>query len=61
MTPMDDELIEKIEDDHFLTPEELEEMKAIIKKSITEATQNVKLPSAIIKESSLSEGNLPLA
>ena len=58
---MDDELIEKIEDDHFLTPEELEEMKAIIKKSITEATQNVILPSAIIKESGLSEGNLPLA
>lgn len=56
---MDDELIEKIEDDHFLTPEELEEMKAIIKKSITEATQNVKLPSEILKKSDLSEDNSP--
>ena len=56
-----DELTEKIEDDHFLTPEELEEMKAIIKKSITEAKQNVKLPSVIKKESGLSEGDFPLA
>ena len=60
MSPMD-ELTEKIEDDHFLTPEELEEMKAIIKKSITEAKQNVKLPSEIKKESGLSEGDFPLA
>jgi hypothetical protein len=58
MSPMD-ELTEKIEDDHFLTPEELEEMKAIIKKSITEAKQNVKLPSEIKKESGHLEGNLP--
>jgi cation transport ATPase len=38
-----DELNEKIEDDHFLTPEELAEMKAIIQKSITEAKKNIKL------------------
>ena len=56
-----DELTEKIEDDHFLTPEELEEMKAIIKKSITEAKQNLKLPSEIKKESGLSEGDFTLA
>ncbi len=56
-----DELTEKIEDDHFLTPEELEEMKAIIQKSITQAKQNTKLPSEIKKESDHSEGNLPLA
>lgn len=56
-----DELTEKIEDDHFLTPEEIEEMKAIIKKSITEAKKNIKLPSEIKKESDHSEGNLPLA
>ena len=56
-----DELNEKIEDDHFLTPEELAEMKAIIQKSITEAKKNIKLPSEIKKESEHSEDNLPLA
>jgi len=56
-----DELNEKIEDDHFLTPEELAEMKAIIQKSIIEAKKNIKLPPEIKKESDHSEGNLPLA
>ena len=54
---MDDELTEKIEDDHFLTPAELEEMKAIIQKSIAEAKSNVKLPYEIKKESDLTEEN----
>jgi hypothetical protein len=56
-----DELNEKIEDDHFLTSDELAEMKAIIQKSIIEAKKNIKLPSEIKKESDHSEGNLPLA
>ena len=56
-----DELNQKIEDIEPLTQEELEEMKAIIQKSITQAKQNTKLPSEIKKESDHSEGNLPLA
>ena len=41
-----DELTEKIEDDHFLTPEELEEMKAIIQKSITQPKKNLIIQKA---------------
>jgi hypothetical protein len=54
-----DELNEKIEDDHFLTSDELAEMKAIIQKSIIEAKKNIKLPSEIKKESDDSDGNSP--
>jgi hypothetical protein len=56
-----DELNEKIEDIEPLTQEELEEMKAIIKKSIAEAKQNAKLPTEIKKESDESKGKLPSA
>jgi len=56
-----DELNEKIEDIEPLTQEELEEMKAIIKKSIAEAKQNAKLPAEIKKESDQSKDNLPSA
>jgi len=54
-----DELNEKIEDDHFLTSDELAEMKAIIQKSIIEAKKNIKLPPEIKKESDDSDGNSP--
>jgi len=56
-----DELNEKIEDIEPLTQEELEEMKAIIKKSIAEAKQNAKLPTEIKKELDQSKDNLPSA
>ena len=56
-----DELNEKIEDIEPLTQEELEEMKAIIKKSIAEAKQNAKLPAEIKKEPDQSKDNLPSA
>ncbi len=56
-----DELNEKIEDIEPLTQEELEEMKAIIKKSIAEAKQNAKLPTEIKKEPDQSKDNLPSA
>ena len=46
-----DELTDKIEDDHFLSPEELKEMKAIIQKSFEEAKQKEKLPSQFKDES----------
>ena len=46
-----DELTDKIEDGHFLSPEELKEMKAIIQKSFEEAKQKGKPLSEIKDES----------
>lgn len=46
-----DELTDKIEDDHFLSPEELKEMKAIIQKSFEQAKQKGNSPSEIKDES----------
>jgi hypothetical protein len=45
-----DELTDKIEDDHFLTPEELKEMRAIIQHSFEQAKQKGKSPSEIKDE-----------
>ena len=54
-----DELTDKIEDDHFLSPEELKEMKAIIQKSFEEAKHKEKLPSEIKDESDPPKENSP--
>ena len=56
-----DELTNKIEDDHFLSPEELKEMKAIIQKSFEEAKQKEKSPSEIKDESDPPKDNTPIA
>ena len=56
-----DELTNKIEDDHFLSPEELKEMKAIIQKSFEEAKQKEKVPSEIKDESDPPKDNTPIA
>ena len=45
-----DELTDKIEDDHFLTPEELKEMRAIIQHSFQQAKQKGMEPNEIKKE-----------
>ena len=52
-----DELTDKIEDDHFLSPEELKEMKAIIQKSFEEAKLKGNSPSEIKDESHPTKEN----
>lgn len=56
-----DELTNIIEDDHFLSLEELKEMKAIIQKSFEEAKLKEKLPSEIKDESDPPKDSIPLA
>lgn len=55
-----DELTDKIEDDHFLTPEELKEMREIIQNSFQQAKQKRVEPSEIKKEADPPKATPPV-